>query len=45
MVHPMATEKLLTLALHDGTEEDIFSKGRVTFRGYPGMDCQEEEEE
>ncbi|XP_076042704.1 beta-galactoside-a-2,6-sialyltransferase isoform X2 [Oratosquilla oratoria] len=37
--HPLATEKLLTLALSQATDEETFLKGYVTLKGFSEYKC------
>lgn len=37
--HPLASEKLLALAMNSGTDVDVFQRGFVRFQGFPALRC------
>ena len=37
--HPMVAEKLVTLAMNTGGNEQIFTDGMVSFEGRPALEC------
>lgn len=37
--HPLASEKLLALAMNSGTDMDVFHRGFVLLQGFPSLHC------